>query len=74
MGETVLYFGCRKRDEDYLYCEELQEYEKKEALTLHVAFSREQAHKVYVSHLLEKSADQIWKIIGEANGHFYICG
>ena len=74
VGETVLYFGCRKRSEDFIYGEELEEYAKKGLLTLHVAFSRDQAHKVYVTHLLEKSADELWRIIGENNGHFYICG
>ena len=26
VGETILFFGCRKRAEDFLYEEELQEY------------------------------------------------
>lgn len=74
VGETVLYFGCRKRNEDFLYGEELLEYEKKGLLKLHVAFSRDQAHKVYVTHLIEQSAEEVWRIIGENNGHIYICG
>ncbi|KAJ3643865.1 hypothetical protein Zmor_026549 [Zophobas morio] len=74
VGETVLYFGCRKRCEDFIYEEELVEYEKNGLLTLHLAFSRDQAHKVYVQHLLEKNAEELWRIIGENNGHLYICG
>ncbi|XP_066157348.1 NADPH--cytochrome P450 reductase [Euwallacea fornicatus] len=73
MGQTVLYFGCRKRNEDFLYQEEFEEYEKNGLLTLKVAFSRDQAHKVYVTHLIEKDADVIWNIF-ENNGHLYICG
>lgn len=47
MGETVLYFGCRHKAEDYLYQEELEAFEKAGALTrLSVAFSRDQEHKV----------------------------
>lgn len=58
VGETVLYYGCRHKNEDYLYQEELEESEKKRVLTqLNIAFSRDQEHKVSVSntwnHLLE---------------------
>lgn len=47
MGETVLYFGCRHKAEDFLYQEELETFEKAGALTqVNVAFSRDQDHKV----------------------------
>ncbi|XP_055371384.1 NADPH--cytochrome P450 reductase isoform X2 [Condylostylus longicornis] len=74
VGDTILYFGCRKKSEDYIYQEELEEFEKSGVLTLKVAFSRDQAQKVYVTHLLEKDAELVWKIIGENKGHVYICG
>lgn len=42
-----MYFGCRHKNEDYIYQEELEEAEKNEVLTqLNVAFSRDQAQKV----------------------------
>jgi NADPH-ferrihemoprotein reductase len=74
VGETVLFFGCRTRAEDFLYEEELDEYVKEVPLTLHVAFSREQEEKVYVTHLLKEQAANIWRIIGQENGHLYVCG
>uniref|UniRef100_U5EZ84 NADPH--cytochrome P450 reductase n=1 Tax=Corethrella appendiculata TaxID=1370023 RepID=U5EZ84_9DIPT len=74
IGQTILYFGCRKKSEDYIYQEELEDYEKRGLLTLRVAFSRDQAHKVYVTHLLQEDTDLIWNVIGENKGHFYICG
>lgn len=75
VGDTVLYFGCRKQSEDFLYGEELRKYEQDGTLTkLYLAFSRDQAHKVYVTHLLEQTKEEIWKIIGEQNGHIYVCG
>ncbi|XP_017079507.2 NADPH--cytochrome P450 reductase [Drosophila eugracilis] len=74
VGESILYFGCRKRSEDFIYETELEEWVKKGTLTLKAAFSRDQAKKVYVQHLLEQDADLIWKVIGENKGHFYICG
>ncbi|KYN41090.1 NADPH--cytochrome P450 reductase [Trachymyrmex septentrionalis] len=73
-GDTILYFGCRKSQEDYLYREELEQYVKDGTLTLHTAFSREQPRKVYVTHLLEKNKEEIWRVIGEQNGHIYVCG
>lgn len=74
VGESVLYFGCRKSSEDYIYETELEEWAKKGTLTLKTAFSRDQEKKIYVQHLLEKDADLIWDVIGEKKGHFYICG
>jgi len=39
----VLFFGCRKKSEDYIYEDELTSYEGNGTLTdLHVAFSRDQ--------------------------------
>lgn len=74
VGDTILYFGCRKSKEDYLYHEELAQYAQSGSLKLHTAFSREQPEKVYVTHLLEKNKEEIWRVIGEQNGHIYICG
>ncbi|KAG8042739.1 hypothetical protein G9C98_005379 [Cotesia typhae] len=74
VGDTILYFGCRKSKEDFLYQDELEGYVKSGTLTLHTAFSREQEKKVYVTHLLEKNKDEIWDVIGAKHGHVYICG
>jgi len=75
VGDTILYFGCRKKKEDFLYEEELQEYVANGTLTkLYTAFSREQQQKVYVTHLLKENAAEVWKCIGEQKGHIYVCG
>ncbi|XP_073943952.1 cytochrome P450 reductase isoform X2 [Choristoneura fumiferana] len=74
VGDNILFFGCRHRDQDYIYKEELEEYSKNGNVTLNLAFSRDQEKKVYVTHLLEQNMDQLWDIIGNRNGHFYICG
>ena len=74
MGKSLLYYGCRKSSEDYLYQEELEECEKNGTLTkLNVAFSREQADKVYVTHLLKNDENIVWSLIKEG-GHIYVCG
>jgi len=75
IGDTILYFGCRKREEDYLYREELESYVSDGTLTkLYAAFSREQANKIYVTHLLKQNMAEVWDVIGNRNGHVYICG
>lgn len=43
----MLYYGCRHKAEDYLYREELEEFERTGVVTqLNVAFSRDQREKV----------------------------
>ncbi|XP_074017030.1 NADPH--cytochrome P450 reductase isoform X3 [Numenius arquata] len=75
VGDTVLYYGCRREREDYLYREELARFHQEGVLTqLNVAFSRDQAEKVYVQHLLKKNKENIWKLINEGNAHIYVCG
>nr|XP_055051683.1 P450 (cytochrome) oxidoreductase b isoform X2 [Misgurnus anguillicaudatus]XP_055051684.1 P450 (cytochrome) oxidoreductase b isoform X2 [Misgurnus anguillicaudatus]XP_055051685.1 P450 (cytochrome) oxidoreductase b isoform X2 [Misgurnus anguillicaudatus] len=75
VGETVLYFGCRHKNEDFLYHEELEAFEKSGVLTkLNVAFSRDQEHKVYVQHLLRNNKETIWRLVHTENAHIYVCG
>lgn len=56
VGETVMFFGCRYKNEDYIYQEELEEAEKNQVLTqLHVAFSRDQEQKVKMADIIPPS-------------------
>ncbi|CAB9521411.1 NADPH--cytochrome P450 reductase (Fragments) [Seminavis robusta] len=74
VGTGVLYFGCKKRNLDYLYEDELASFRKSGALTtLHLAFSREQSEKVYVQNLLSKNAKDTWALI-QQGAHIYVCG
>ncbi|XP_076452783.1 NADPH--cytochrome P450 reductase-like [Babylonia areolata] len=74
VGDTTLYFGCRHRAQDFIYEDELRQYEERGSLThLHTAFSRDQTHKVYVQHLLQQQAEHTWNAL-QNNGHLYICG
>mmetsp|Transcript_94287 Transcript_94287/g.170319 ORF Transcript_94287/g.170319 Transcript_94287/m.170319 type:complete len:690 (+) Transcript_94287:56-2125(+) len=73
---TMFFFGCTKRDEDFIYKEELEEAlvaqppALKELVT---AFSREQAQKVYVQHRLrERAADVKQAVLDGA--YIYVCG
>ena len=74
VGDTILYFGCRKKADDYIYEDELQKYQDNETLTkLYVAFSRDSDKKVYVQHMLRENKEETWKLL-EAGGHLYVCG
>jgi len=73
-GQTLLYFGCRHKDKDYIYRDELEAWRDEGLITLRTAFSRDQESKVYVQHLLAEDAETIWDIIGKQKGHIYVCG
>eukprot|EP01104_Vermistella_antarctica_P013234 TRINITY_DN3976_c0_g4_i1.p1 TRINITY_DN3976_c0_g4~~TRINITY_DN3976_c0_g4_i1.p1 ORF type:complete len:697 (-),score=186.72 TRINITY_DN3976_c0_g4_i1:98-2068(-) len=75
-GESVLYFGCRRRDTDYLYKDELESALSEGYLTrLVVAFSREQGEKVYVQNKMaeDEEREDLWRLIS-AGAHVYVCG
>ena len=70
-----LFFGCRHRDHDFLFKDELGRLVKCEALTkLHTAFSRETATKVYVTHRLKQNSALVARLIRETNAVIYVCG
>eukprot|EP00471_Norrisiella_sphaerica_P001206 CAMPEP_0184486092 /NCGR_PEP_ID=MMETSP0113_2-20130426/7642_1 /TAXON_ID=91329 /ORGANISM="Norrisiella sphaerica, Strain BC52" /LENGTH=975 /DNA_ID=CAMNT_0026867823 /DNA_START=299 /DNA_END=3226 /DNA_ORIENTATION=+ len=75
IGPAVLYFGCQKRSRDYLYGIELEDFEADKTLdALHVAFSREKEEKVYVQHLMEQNAEQLYDLIAKKKGFLFVCG
>ncbi|KDO31201.1 hypothetical protein SPRG_03819 [Saprolegnia parasitica CBS 223.65] len=74
VGPTVLFFGCRRESEDYLYADELAQFKARGTLTqLHCAFSRDSAAKVYVQHLIEKEGAYVYELLRNG-GHVYVCG
>ncbi|KAK9824028.1 hypothetical protein WJX72_007096 [[Myrmecia] bisecta] len=72
-GESVLFFGCRRRDQDFLYGEQLECWAAQGKLTLFTAFSREQGHKVYVQDQIRQQRGLVWRLL-EEGAHFYVCG
>lgn len=73
LGEAVLFFGCRKREEDYLYREELEAYHGEGLVELHTAFSRDDDERTYVQDLIKREADRVWSLI-ENGARIYVCG
>ncbi|KAJ1333709.1 NADPH-ferrihemoprotein reductase [Microdochium nivale] len=75
VGTTVLFFGCRKRDEDFLYESEWDEYKKTmgDSFDMINAFSREGSKKVYVQHRLKEQAERINELLLQ-KANIYVCG
>ncbi|DAZ99033.1 TPA: hypothetical protein N0F65_010919, partial [Lagenidium giganteum] len=75
IGKSIMYFGCRRRDEDYIYKDELEDFQARGVLSeLHLAFSREQSKKVYVQHLLKENSADMWHLIDQEGAYIYVCG
>lgn len=72
-GPMWLFFGNPYKATDGCYEDELAELVDAGKLKLSVAWSRDQAQKVYVQHLMEQSGEEIWQWL-EKGAAFYMCG
>ncbi|MBO3270369.1 assimilatory sulfite reductase (NADPH) flavoprotein subunit [Hymenobacter defluvii] len=73
-GRNWLLFGNPHFTTDFLYQTEWQQYLKKGGLSkLDVAFSRDQAEKLYVQHRLLENSRQVYEWL-ENGASFYVCG
>ena len=73
-GDNWLFFGDRCLAEDFLYQLEWQRYLKSGLLTrLDVAFSRDQARKVYVQDRLRERSAEVFAWL-EKGAYVYVCG
>lgn len=73
-GRNWLFFGNPHRSSDFLYQLEWQQALREGVLThLSVAFSRDQAHKIYVQDRLREHAAELWDWL-QGGAHLYVCG
>ena len=69
-----LFFGDRHEDCDFLYRSELESFIRgRELGRLDVAFSRDQADKVYVQQRMLEAGRELWSWIAEG-AMIYVCG
>ncbi|MBE7212593.1 MAG: sulfite reductase subunit alpha [Gluconacetobacter diazotrophicus] len=73
-GGNWLFFGAQKSATDYFYQEELAALQAGGYLPrLDLAFSRDQAEKIYVQTRMQQNAAELWRWL-EDGAHFYVCG
>jgi sulfite reductase (NADPH) flavoprotein alpha-component len=74
-GKNWLFFGAQREKCDYAYKEDFAQFQRDGVLTrLDCAWSRDQAHKVYIQHRMLENAPEIWKWIDGEGAQFYVCG
>jgi sulfite reductase (NADPH) flavoprotein alpha-component len=72
-GRNWLFFGEQHRATDFFYGDELNNYAKDGFLRLDLAFSRDQASKVYVQHRMQENAKDIWAWLQDG-AEIFVCG
>lgn len=73
-GKNWLFFGNPNFTQDFLYQTEWQGYLKSGLLSkISLAFSRDQANKIYVQDRLKENGKAVFEWL-EQGAHFYICG
>ncbi|MEL6531486.1 MAG: sulfite reductase subunit alpha [Pseudomonadota bacterium] len=73
-GTNWLFFGDQHRESDFIYQDEIGEMSASGVLgRLDLAFSRDQAEKIYVQHRMAENGKDLYAML-EEGGHFYVCG
>lgn len=76
-AEGHLFFGCREKDNDFIYRDYLASMVDKKVLSsLSLAFSRPKdgSEKQYVQDVLKTKAELIERLLRTENGCLYLCG
>lgn len=73
-GRNWLFFGERSAETDFLYSQEMKSFVDDGHLTrFDTAFSRDQAHKVYVQDRMRESGAELFRWLDEG-ASLYVCG
>src|ERR1051325_257445 len=73
-GRNWLFFADQRSAKDFLYREEIESFHRDGLLTrLDLAWSRDQAEKIYVQHRMLEHAGELFAWL-EAGASFYVCG
>ena len=74
-GKNWLFYGAQREKCDYAYKEDWERFTRDGLLTkLDCAWSRDQAHKIYVQTKMLEHAAEIWKWIDGEGAQFFVCG
>ncbi len=73
-GKNWLFFGDRNASTDFIYREEIEAMQADGLLTkLDLAFSRDQAEKIYVQDRMKENGAELYAWL-EQGGYFFVCG
>ena len=73
-GKNWLFFGDRNASTDFIYREEIEAMQASSLLTkLDLAFSRDQAEKIYVQDRMLENGAELFAWL-EQGGYFFVCG
>jgi len=74
-GDCWLVFGCRSRDQDFLYKELLEDLVEEGVLSkLSVCFSREEGGPKYVQDVLKENKEHVVTWLLDREAFIYVCG
>jgi len=76
LGQGVLFFGCRLKDEDFIYADEWAAHEQAGVLAVvSFAFSRQNpAMKRYVTDDMRDKGALLWGLLHGSGAYVYVCG
>jgi len=73
-GDNWLFFGDRKKSDDFIYQDEIENWQESGLLTkLDLAFSRDQEEKIYVQTRMQEKGAELFAWL-DRGGYFFICG
>jgi cytochrome P450 / NADPH-cytochrome P450 reductase len=73
LGPALLFFGCRRADQDFIYADELKAFASEGVVELHVAFSRANGARAYVQDLITAKGQAVFELI-ERGAVIFVCG
>jgi sulfite reductase alpha subunit-like flavoprotein len=78
VAPSVLVFGCRNQEKDWLYQDEWPKLQRAGALRqdvgIQTAFSRDQPQKVYVQHLVRTGGSWLWPMLMDGGACVFVTG
>ncbi|OUR71213.1 sulfite reductase subunit alpha [Methylophaga sp. 41_12_T18] len=73
-GDNWLFFGDRKQADDYIYQQEIADWQSTGLLAnLDLAFSRDQEQKIYVQTRMQEKGAELFSWL-DRGGYFFVCG
>lgn len=77
LGPALLYFGCRHYEKDFIYSEELQQWEGDGVVTVRPCFSKAAPNSEstqYVPDRMWHDREELAQLFAEQNAKIFICG